>query len=299
MVNCIVAGNFSEEQGGGTGNADDGSAPSDSVLDLHNCLLIGNECDTNVTGNLDVGGGHFNRDGGESELAHCTIVGNKAGYQYGGAANVSGGTLLLRNSITWDNTDVDGGSDDIDAQLFYGSGTLHADDADNNIIDHLGGDTRFITVGGDEVNSGADPGFEAGVSSLSWSSPTYDADTGQTTFNGLSGLTVNAHVDKLFKPDTGEHPYLLIVSNTATSITCMGKTADSSATGLIFDPHICECGLSGHAAIDFGDSGHLPADVCDIDGVNGRAEALPWDLYENDRDQGDAPDSGVHEVDPG
>ena len=58
MVNCMILGNFSEEEGGGTCNAVFSGWPGTAtVLDLHNCLLVGNECDTNTTGNLDDRGG--------------------------------------------------------------------------------------------------------------------------------------------------------------------------------------------------------------------------------------------------
>ena len=95
----------------------------------------------------------------------------------------------------------------------------------------------------------------------------------------------------------------MIISNTATSIDCWGKTAESNETGEVFDPHICECGFA-HAAIDFGDADYLDwetgaGDVCDLDGDGEDEEDLPYDLDPpNARNQGTgpAPDAGAYEV---
>ena len=301
MVNCVIAGNFSEEEGGGTCNAVfQGSPATETRLDLHNCLLIGNECDTNTTGNLDDGGGHFNRNRGKSAMINCTIYANKAGSQYGGVANRdSGSDLDVLNCIAWGNTDVDGGTSTLDAQVAYET-TVGADDVDKGVIE--GCTHCFETGGGTEDNTGNDPGFADGVSSLTWTSRSYSGEDGLTSFIGLSGLTVNEHVDKLFQPDNTAVEYLLIVSNTASTITCLGKTATTSGPASIFSPFLCVapgCAFV-HAAEDFGDADYLvdAGDPCDLDN-DPFTDVLNRDLYLNVRDQGDAPDAGVHEVDPG
>ncbi|MCH7870276.1 MAG: hypothetical protein IID33_01115, partial [Planctomycetes bacterium] len=301
MVNCVIAGNFSEEEGGGTCNAEFvTNTNTETRLDMHNCLLVGNWCKTNTTGDKDVGGGHFNRDDGQSELVNCTLIDNYADFKYGGVANRdTNSVLLLRNSIVYDNTDGHSQTG-VAEEVNYDGDNLHDENVDNNVIGEVG--DEFVVEGGQsEVNTSNDPGFADGLSGLSWSTGIYDPDTGTTAFSGLSGLPAGLG-GMLFKPkSSGGHEYLLIISNTATSIDCWGKTAESNETGLVFNPFLCVapgCNLV-HAAEDFGDSGHLPDDFCDIDDDDNKAEALPWDLYENPRNQGNAPDSGVSEVDPG
>ena len=298
MVNCIIAGNFSEEQGGGTCNADDGSAPSDSVLDLHNCLLIGNECDTNVvSGILDVGGGHFNRNNGLSELAHCTIVGNKAGYRYGGAANRDEfSQLKVRNSIVWNNTDVDGGSDALDAELHYDANNLNDNDVDANLIHDLDDDSdRFVVVGGaTEKNQEADPVFPPSTG-VTWTASTFDPDTGTTTFTVASIVGISNPNDLFFKPDSTVPQLLIKEIVTNTCIVCWGKWENLTGqdeTGAILNYHIT-AGTSN--AIDYGETVNLPGDVCDLDN-DPNTDVLPKDLDGNGRDQGVDPDCGPYET---
>ena len=86
MVNCVLAGNTSTTQGGGVFNSMHTPDTGTPELYMHNCLIAGNVADG--SGNDDIGGGVFNGLGSDPaimELVHCTIVGNDAGYMYGGA----------------------------------------------------------------------------------------------------------------------------------------------------------------------------------------------------------------------
>ena len=118
------------------------------------------------------------------------------------------------------------------------------------------------------------------------------------TFNIIAEVT-NFSNQRLFQPDGTSPLQLLITSvdSVADTISCYGNWTDlhsfETKSGTIFDYHIA----SGSSAIDYGAVGHLPNDVCDIDGANGTAEDLPWDLDENDRrEQSSNPDSGVYEI---
>ena len=170
---------------------------------LHNCLIVGNEANGVDAG--DDAGGHGNHVKGTSELINCTIANNHADGKYGGVANVDNNSNTdVRNCIIWGNTDDDGTSDDIDAQVFYASGTLAADDVDNNIIDHLGSDTRFTTTmpNGTEVNKDDDPVFADTGTNAVWTVSSYDADSGTTTFT-VASISGNATPNDLFfKPDS-------------------------------------------------------------------------------------------------
>ncbi len=111
MVNCIVAGNSSTKQGGGVFNSKHTVNTDAGEIYMHNCLIVGNEADG--AGTDDIGGGVFNGLGSDPaimELIQCTLVGNHAGYRYGGAVNnstVGGSKLHVRNSIVRGNTDAD------------------------------------------------------------------------------------------------------------------------------------------------------------------------------------------------
>jgi len=68
-----------------------------------------------------------------------------------------------------------------------------------------------------------------------------------------------------------------------------------STNATIFDYHIA----SGSSAVDFGDTGHLPLDVCDLDNdTSNPDQKLPQDLDGNVREQGNppTPDSGAYET---
>jgi hypothetical protein len=80
-----------------------------------------------------------------------------------------------------------------------------------------------------------------------------------------------------------------VVAN--TSVTCWGYWPDGTGTAKLYDLHIDSSGV----ADEFGDTNWVPDDFCDIDGLNGTSEPLPWDLGEDTREVND-PDCGVYEI---
>ena len=242
-------------------------------------------------------GGHGNRETAVSELVHCTVARNHAAGKYGGVANtVAASELDVRNCIIWGNTDDDGGTDDIDAQLFYTANTLMADDVDNNIIDHLGSsDTRF-NVGGTEVNKGDDPVFVNDGTDQAWTAVAYDPDTGLTSFT----VTISADPDVndlFFQPDPASSPLQLLIKEiNLNGIVCYGKWSGPTATGKIFDYHIDEI---SSGALCYGDAAYLTeaGDACDLDN-DPFTNTLNKDLDLGTRNV-NGPDSGAYEVQDG
>ncbi len=310
MVNCILAGNSSTEEGGGIFNSrHTGSADVPAELYLHNCLIAGNMA-SSATSSLDIGGGVFNGlsgDDAEMEMVHCTLVGNYA-EKYGGAANFGGSsdsTMLLRNSIVWANTDGDGSTDILDAELYYSANTLDDDHVDHNVIDDLDFDSDRFDVSMNEVNTESDPLFDDDGTSETWTGTAdYDATTGQTEFTFSSCPSVSA--GGLFRPDASIPLMLLVVSHDESGpnciVTCWGYWSGSGTTGSGFDLHIDDSG----SAWDFADAAYIASitnggcgDVCDLNGVFGIDEPLPYDLdaeTPNARNQNNAPDAGVYEI---
>jgi len=260
---------------------------------MHNCLIVGNEA-SNTTNDLDIGGGVFNGWGSDPaimDLINCTLVGNYAGYRYGGAVNASGNSdLLVQNGIVWDNSDE--GSDALDAQLFYAANTLNDDDVDHNLIDDLDiAPTRF-EQSGNEVNKEDDPVFVDGGTDKAWTAVAYDTDTGLTTFT-VTSITGNSDPNDLFyqaDPAKSHLQLLIKVIVANTSIVCYGEWSGSTATGKIFDYHID----TGTGALNYGDSDYYPADVCELDPDTIHNELrVDLDLVARSGD----PDSGAYEKD--
>ncbi len=296
MVNCRFTGNTSTQEGGAIFNSrHTGSAVA--TLNLHNCLIAGNIADG--TGSLDMGGGVFSgldEDDAAMEMVHCTLVGNYAGYRYGGAVNYGGNAasvMLLRNSIAWGNSDADGGSDDLDAELYYSPDTLDDDHVDHNVIDDLDDDPDRFEVSMNEVNTESNPVFfDNGSGSITWTAAAYDYTTGKTTFTTTN--TTGAAVNELFKPSTSDAKMLVIASVVAnTSVTCWGYWANGSGTAKLYDLQIQD----GGSAYDFGGD-YVPLDYCDLDNDTEFDDDLPIDLFGNTRVINGTPDCGVHETTP-
>ncbi len=306
MVNCYLTGNSSTKEGGGVFNSRHSGMNLKAELYMHNCLIAGNIADDGAANGDDLGGGVFgglyNTNAVEAltVLAHCTLLGNHAGQGYGGAVNYGAqdkSFMQFQNCITWGNTDDNGSTDAIAAQLFYAANTLVADDVDNNIIDNLGSDGRFYTSGNPEENKDDDPVFsEDGSSTVTWTWSTYDPDTGETTFS--TNDPGSAAVGMLFQPDGPETPMLIITYVGNSSFMCLGWREDTTTTvnitGNLYDLHIDSTG----GAYDWGGTDHIPPDVCDLDNDPGTG-TLPYDLEPpNERNQGvdPLPDAGVYEI---
>ncbi len=301
MVNCILAGNSSTEEGGAVFNSKhEEELELPAKLYMHNCIIAGNVA--SGSNDFDMGGGVFSGLSGDeafADLRHCTIAGNYAGYKYGGAVNAGAGDdsdMIARNCIFWENADADGGTDAVAAQLHY-THALAADDVDNNIVDNLQSqDGRYNSLGGSEVNKGDDPVFADTTTTATWSASTPNATAGTVTFT-VASIAGNANPsDLFFKPD--ESPYQLLVKEIVedTSIVCWGwwpLLTSQNETGAIIDYHIDSSG----GADDYGDTNHVPPDKCDLNGNSNITEALPYDLEPtNARNQSTAPDCGPYEI---
>ncbi len=297
MVNCILAGNSSFEQGGGIFNSrHTGSADVPAELYLHNCLIAGNMA-SSATTSLDIGGGVFNGLGSDEaamEMVHCTVFGNFAGQSYGGVVSVSDDPacrLYFYNSISRDNADGDGNTDAFEEDLLH-------------VANYVDGDvSNFVAEGSlpaiyddNPTWTASDPVFNDDGSSQTWTgSAAYDGDTGQTEFTFSTCPSIGP--GDLFRPSASDYRMLLVVSHDESGpnciVTCWGYWSGSGTTGTGFDLHI---GTSG-SAYNFGGD-YLPEDKCDVDGNMNTGEDLPIDLYGNSREQSTAPDAGVHEATP-
>ncbi len=297
-ANCYFVGNIAYEGGGATVNEEDtASSVGDTRLDLHNCLIAGNSA-SNGSNNLDVGGACLNEDKGLSDVIHCTIFANHAGYKYGGLVcsdsnNPVVSRMQVYNCISWANTDLDTGTGTREAQVEYLNSTHVSGDTDQNVIDGL--DT-YAFSGGD--NKDDDPVFlDPASTTIQWDAVSYDENTGMSTFSCYDADA--AEPGMVFQPKASVKTMLLIVSvdTGADEIVCWGWWSSFQptlpVTGKLVDLRIDDTNSS---AIDYCENDHLPPDTCDVDDMNGTAEALPIDLYGGDRTQGSYPDSGVHEI---
>ncbi len=307
MVNCHIAGNTSTQEGGGVFNSRHTGNGLAAQIFMHNCIIAGNVADG--TGTLDMGGGIFNglnvqgytNDIGLAELIHCTVIGNRAGWQYGGVANNSENSdVKLRNTIVWDNVDADTGTDNLSAQVFYAPNSLGMDDddfVDNNVIDQLNLDDDRFDVSGQEVNTHLDPVFvDEGATTIEWTAYSYNASNGVTTFTCDDEVQESIE-GMLFRPDPNKAIMLLIIAVDETNdlLYCHGKWSgimpQNPMSGKLFDLHVDGSG----SAEDFGDTDHVPLDYCDLNGENGATDKLPFDLGLETREVND-PDCGVYEI---
>ncbi len=296
-------GNSSTKEGGGVFNSRHTGTQLIAKMYMHNCLIAGNiAANSSSQDNDDRGGGVFNgyenAGGGNEalmELIHCTLVGNYAEYKYGGAVNVvSDSELHFYNSISRDNSDGDGGTSDFAEQLFH-----EADLNDPPLVDN------FVAAGTlpgiydpPPTWTASDPVFtEDGSSTVTWTWSAYDPDTGETTFS--TNDPGSAAVGMLFQPDGPETPMLIITYVGNSSFMCLGWREDTTTTvnitGNLYDLHVDSSG----SAYDFGASGYIPADECDLNDNNNTSEAVPYDIEPtNARNQGSGPlpDAGAYEI---
>jgi hypothetical protein len=205
--------------------------------------------------------------------------------------------LYFYNSISRDNTS-DSLGDAFKNQLFHieedDQGYTNGD-ADNFLAQGTL-PSPYTGDGGLAWTSGNPAFFDDGSTTVEWTGYSYDGDTGETTFTCNDVETSVAGM--LFRPDPNKYTMLLIITVDETNdlLYCYGKWSgimpQNPMGGKLFDLHIDDIG----SATDFGGD-YVPLDVCDIDGLNGTNEPLPWDLDENTREIND-PDCGVYEIQP-
>jgi hypothetical protein len=108
----------------------------------------------------------------------------------------------------------------------------------------------------------------------------------------------SAEVGMLFKPYPGD-AFMLLIKEVDTGndlLHCWGVLQGSydpqtPISGALYDLHIDDTG----SAWDFGDTGYVPLDYCDLNGENGATDKLPFDLDLETREVND-PDCGAYEI---
>ncbi|GMU20319.1 MAG: hypothetical protein AMXMBFR13_04160 [Phycisphaerae bacterium] len=275
FVSVVFAGNV-----GPTGGA---VYVSDGRPDLVNCLFTGNTI--GASGNR--GGGVYVRrvfSGQTMRVVNCTFSGNTAPNRQAGGlwndSNGSFGTVAVRNSIFWGNSDETGTSNAAQITSFYGApytGVAYSD--------IQGG---FSGTG----NLNADPQFTGGPSGTWSGGASYDAASGQTTLTAPGGtFTTGALVGRFLNPRTSQPLQTLIVANTDSTVTVWGDLMGTNpatgapwgiGAGTVYQVHDYHPNSSG-PVVDSGRNSDLPFDVTDLDGDEDTADELPLDLDSADR----------------
>lgn len=294
MVNCVLAGNSAKEEGGGAC-----SNSAITTFEMHNCLVIGNVTD-DPSGSLDDGGGHFNRGLSTSKLVHCTFAKNYAGSQYGGVGNRDEDSNLdVHNCVFWKNDDGDGGTNVLDEQIAFEDGTV--EDVQNSVVEGCSGGC----FDGGTTNTDADPTFlfddGAGGTTFTISFDSYDSTTGQSKLTFTETVSNDEHNGRFLVVPDGNLEFGTRIVDTINNGILNDEfivwgdwslLGDSVVTAELWDFHLD----TGSSAIDQGKDTLVPiTDECDIDGDGTLDEDLPEDFFGNAREQGDAPDAGVHE----
>jgi hypothetical protein len=278
-----------------------------AVIGLHNCIIAGNVADG--AGDRDMGGGVFNglNDGtfnddiATLELIHCTLLGNYAGYKYGGAVSESGSEfcrMYFYNSISRDN-DSASEADTFKNQLYH-VGNYVDDPHDADAFVAAGSLPSIYNPGSPPTWTASDPVFvEAGTTTLDWNSASYV--DGVTTFV-MDEDPGSAEVGMLFKPYPGD-AFMLLIKEVDTGndlLHCWGVLQGSydpqtPISGALYDLHIDDSG----SAEDFGALGYVPDDFCDLDDDGFTDDELPYDLdadLEHERVSNSVPDAGCYEI---
>ncbi|SVB18101.1 uncharacterized protein METZ01_LOCUS170955, partial [marine metagenome] len=155
---CTIMGNSASAEGGGVYLAADAAG-----LTMERCVVANNSSGA-WAGGVTVGGNQ-----GTSTITNCTIVGNSGAAS--GVEVFNGATLVIQNSILWDNTPIN-----FDDQ--YGNGFAYYSD--------IGGGYDG------EGNIDADPLFtneNSGDYTLTQDSPCKDAGTADLDGDGVDDIT--------------------------------------------------------------------------------------------------------------
>jgi parallel beta-helix repeat protein len=229
---------------------------SESVVNMTNCLLVGNTALYAAGVELD--------DGSSMTLINCTIAHNKAEFEGGGVFNgIYGGQCGVKNSILWGN-------------------------APDQISTRPGGVTtvEYSCIQGGYVGAGniqTDPNFVGGPSGSWTANAVYDAATGQTIFtHTTAGWVEGELIGKTLNPDLAQYRQSLIVGNTASTLTVWGNFATLGTNGTSYQVHDYDL-LPGTPCIDGGSNGFLPPDTHDLNTNGDTAEPIPFDLDGNPR----------------
>ncbi len=280
VVNCLMIGNVSSSSGGGF-------YCSTNAPTITNCVISGNFAPAN--------GGGIHGYLANPVFTNCTVWGNAANGD-GGAIACNHSTVTAANCVLWDNNAARGP----EIAVFAG-GSLTV--SHSNILD--GQAAAYVesgsTLNWQNGNIDADPLFVGGPSGTWTAAGTYDPDTFEITFNDANATwTPNEWAGRLINPDTTQPLQMLIVANTANTITVLAERntvelGTSWVTGTenyqIHDFHLG----TGSPCVNAGDTLALPADATDLDYDGDTAEPMPVDLDGRSRTQGCVVDMGTYE----
>jgi len=267
ITNCLVAGNSSGVSGGGI------FCSNNSPI-ITNCSVTGNVAFTT--------GGGFRSYNSSPTVTNMTISGNTAGNGDGSGAHLEGtGSPQFTSCIIQGNPPQDLLTQGVSLTL------THSDVAG--------------TWPGDG-NIDADPLFVGGPGGAWTAGGAYDPVTFEITFtDNTATWTLDEWVGKLVNPDTTQALQLVVVDNTATTMTVLAdwdtidtavSWVDAGASYQIHDYHIAR----ESPCVEGGDNAALPPDTPDLDGDGDVIEPVPFDLSGNYRLRGCVVDMGAYEV---
>jgi len=269
LANCRFVGNTSSSYGG--------AADAQGSGLLVNCLFAGNKS--------GAGGGLYTW-ARSLQVAHCTFVQNRAASTVGGGMSVdwsaAAATILVRNSILWENTDAAG--DGESAQLYDENAPdgpasvlytclqgldLFGDQANHNIGDDLQAhDPDFIT-----------PLTGAWTAAPVFEPAGYPDRTKLTDANAAwtPGALVGCVVACTEEWECDGRPLTVIAANTATELYVWGDFSELWPSG--YDYAIYDYRLtSGSPCLDTASRTYLPEDLGDLDEDSDTEEDTPLDL---------------------
>jgi hypothetical protein len=245
-------------------------------------------------------GGGISNNSGSPTLTNVTFSNNAAIAAYAsatasGGAIYNGGTLKLSNSISWGNYVRSSVGEVSGSGITFSNSNVRG--CENPADGGTAWNTSCGTDSGGNIDTGsASPFATYPLPSGSWSAaPTYSAKTYQTTFANTSAPWAAGELAGMFiQPDVNKTQWLLIVDNTATTLTVWGDMTSAAANGAMYQIHNLRL-ASGSQCTDSGDNSVLPADTDDLDADGNTTETLPLDLDRKARVVSGTVDMGAYE----
>ena len=298
ITHCALSANWAG-QGGGlrvleaaptirdcviTGNQTRGVYISEANPTMERCAIVGNSGGIHVT------------QSAEPLIRDCLIAANRVGYRGGGIECTSGGHAVVANCTIAHNHAADGGGISVrrghptltscilvDNDAARGPEialmTDHRSDLTVGYSDVAGAQAEVYVEGDSTLNwlagnIDADPGFTHGPGGTWTNDGAFDAETLRVTLtDDTAAWTEGEWIGKLINPDVSQPLQLVIVANTADTITVLAdydtivphpgaSWVTAGATYQIFDYHL----PSDSPCVNRGDPAFAPEpDETDID----------------------------------